>query len=153
MIESTNRIERQILLKAPRSRVWRALTEPHEFGAWFGVKLTGPSMAPGQHLSGNVTYSGYEHVLLEIWIEKVEPERRLWWSWHPAAIEPGVDYSAEPKTLVEFELTEVQGGTLFKVVESGFDGIPLARRAKVFGMNTRGWEAQMVNIEKHVDQA
>jgi uncharacterized protein YndB with AHSA1/START domain len=152
MNESTNRIEKQILLKAPRSKVWRALTEPQEFGAWFGVHLTGPSMAAGQHLSGNVTYTGYEHVVLEIWIEKIEPERYLSWRWHPAAIEPGVDYSAEPKTLVEFDLLEVQGGTLFKVAESGFDGIPLARRAKVFGMNTRGWEEQMMNIGKHVDK-
>jgi uncharacterized protein YndB with AHSA1/START domain len=150
MTETTNRIEKQILLKAPRSRVWRALATPQEFGAWFGVKMTGPMMAAGQKLSGNITYKGWEHLVMDIWIEKVEPERHLSWRWHPAAIEAGVDYSNEPTTLVEFYLEEAQGGTLFKVVESGFDQLPLARRAKVFGMNTRGWEAQMVNIEKYV---
>jgi uncharacterized protein YndB with AHSA1/START domain len=150
MNESINRIEKQILLKAPRSRVWRALANPAEFGAWFGVKMTGPIMAAGHHLSGNITYQGYEHLVMEIWIERVEPERYLSWRWHPAAIEAGVDYSAEPTSLVEFELEEVEGGTLFKVAESGFDRLPSARRAKVFGMNTRGWEEQMVNIEKYV---
>jgi uncharacterized protein YndB with AHSA1/START domain len=150
MNEFINRIEKQILLKAPRSRVWRALANPAEFGAWFGVKMTGPTMAAGHRLSGNITYQGYEHLVMEIWIERVEPERYLSWRWHPAAIEAGVDYSAEPTSLVEFELEEVEGGTLFKVVESGFDRLPPARRAKVFGMNTRGWEEQMVNIEKYV---
>jgi uncharacterized protein YndB with AHSA1/START domain len=150
MNESTNRIEKQILLKAPRSRVWRALANPQEFGDWFGVKMSGPMMAAGQHLSGNITYKGYEHLVMEIWIEKVEPEGHLSWRWHPAAIEAGVDYSAEATTLVEFDLQEVEGGTLFKVVETGFDQLPPARRAKVLGMNTRGWEEQMVNIEKYV---
>jgi uncharacterized protein YndB with AHSA1/START domain len=150
MTQSTNRIEKQILLKAPRSRVWRALANPQEFGEWFGVKMTGPTMAAGQHLSGNITYKGWEHLVMEIWIEKVEPERYLSWRWHPAAIEAGVDYSREPTTLVEFDLEEVEDGTLFKVVESGFDQLPPARRAKVLDMNTRGWETQMVNIEKYV---
>lgn len=150
MNQSTNQIEKQIVLKAPRSRVWRALVDPVEFGAWFGVAMTGPLMAAGQHLSGNITYPGYEHLVMEIWIDKVEPERHLAWRWHPAAIEAGVDYSAEPTTLVEFFLEEAPGGTLFRVVETGFDQLSLARRAKVFGMNTRGWETQMVSIEKYV---
>jgi uncharacterized protein YndB with AHSA1/START domain len=150
MNESTNRIEKHILLKAPRSRVWRALITPQEFGSWFGVKMTGPPMAPGQHLSGNITYEGWEHLVMDIWIDKVEPETHLSWRWHPAAVEAGVDYSAEPTTLVEFFLEEVVGGTSFKVIETGFDHLPSTRRAKVFGMNSRGWEQQMVNIEKHV---
>jgi uncharacterized protein YndB with AHSA1/START domain len=150
MTESTNRIERQIVLKALRARVWRALVDPKQFGAWFGVKMTGPLMAAGQHLSGNITYPGFGHLVMEIWIEKVEPERHLSWRWHPAAIEASVDYSAEPTTLVEFFLEETTGGTLFRVVETGFDQLPLARRAKVFGMNTRGWETQTVSIEKYV---
>jgi uncharacterized protein YndB with AHSA1/START domain len=150
MNTSTNRIEKQVVLKAPRARVWRALVDPQEFGAWFGVKMTGPPMAAGQHLSGNITYPGYEHLVMEIWIEKVEPERHLSWRWHPAAIQANVDYAAEPTTLVEFFLEETTDGTLFRVVETGFDQIPLARRAAAFGMNGRGWETQMLNIEKYV---
>jgi uncharacterized protein YndB with AHSA1/START domain len=150
MNESTNRVEKQIILQAPLARVWRALIDPREFGVWFGVRMTGPLMAAGQHLSGNITYPGFEHLVMQIWIEKVEPERHLSWRWHPAAIEAGLDYSAEPTTLVEFFLEETAGGTLFRVVESGFDQLPVARRAKVLGMNTRGWEDQMLNIEKHV---
>jgi uncharacterized protein YndB with AHSA1/START domain len=150
MSESTNRIEKQIVLKAPRAKVWRALIDPQAFGEWFGVKMSGPPMAVGQHLSGNITYPGWEHLVMEIWIETVEPETHLSWRWHPAAIEPNVDYSTEPTTLVEFELQEVEGGTLFKVIESGFDALPLARRAKVLGMNARGWEEQMLNIDKYV---
>lgn len=150
MSHSTNRIEKQILLKAPRPRVWQALVNPAEFGKWFGVEMTGPPMAAGQHLSGNITYKGYEHLVMEIWIEKVDPENYLSWRWHPAAIEAGVDYSSEPTTLVEFELLETRGGTIFKVVETGFDHLSLTRRAKVLGMNTRGWETQMASIEKYV---
>jgi uncharacterized protein YndB with AHSA1/START domain len=150
MLESTNRIEKQIVLKALRAKVWRALINPQAFGEWFGVKMSGPPMAAGQHLSGNITYPGFEHLVMEIWIESVEPEKHLSWRWHPAAIEPGVDYSTEPTTLVEFELQETEGGTLLKVVESGFDALPLARRAKALGMNSRGWQEQMLNIDKYV---
>jgi uncharacterized protein YndB with AHSA1/START domain len=150
MTDSTNRVEKQIVLKAPRAKVWRALVNPQAFGEWFGVKMSGPPMEAGQHLSGNITYPGWEHLVMEIWIESVEPEKHLSWRWHPAAIEPNVDYSAEPTTLVEFELQEVEGGTLLKVVESGFDALPLARRSKALGMNARGWQEQMLNIDKYV---
>jgi uncharacterized protein YndB with AHSA1/START domain len=150
MSEATNRVEKQIVLRAPRAKVWRALVDPQAFGEWFGVKMSGPPMAAGQHLSGNITYPGFEHLVMEIWIESVEAEQHLSWRWHPAAIEPNVDYSAEPTTLVEFELQEVEGGTLLKVVESGFDALPFARRAKALGMNARGWQEQMLNIDKYV---
>jgi uncharacterized protein YndB with AHSA1/START domain len=150
MPETTNRIEKQIVLKAPRAKVWRALINPQAFGEWFGVKMSGPPMAPGQHLSGNITYPGWEHLVMEIWIESVEAEKHLSWRWHPAAIEPNVDYSTEPTTLVVFELQDVEGGTLLKVIESGFDALPLARRAKALGMNASGWQEQMLNIDKYV---
>ena len=150
MPESTNCVEKQIVLKAPRAKVWRALVNPQAFGEWFGVKMSGPPMAAGQHLSGNITYPGWEHLVMEIWIESVVAEKHLSWRWHPAAIEPNVDYSAEPTTLVEFELQEVEGGTLLKVVESGFDALPLARRAKALGMNASGWQEQMLNIDMYV---
>jgi uncharacterized protein YndB with AHSA1/START domain len=150
MNTSTDRIERKILLKAPRSRVWRALSNAKEFGDWFGVDFTGETFAEGKLVKGRVTYPGYEHLLMEIIIERLVPERLLSWRWHPAAIDPAADYSQEPMTLVVFELMEGQGGTVLSVVESGFDKIPLARRSEVFRMNSSGWDEQMTNIEKHV---
>jgi uncharacterized protein YndB with AHSA1/START domain len=150
MNTSTDRIERTILLKAPRSRVWRALSNAAEFGAWFGVDFKGKAFAAGKPVRGKVTYPGYEHIEMEVQIERMEPERLLSWRWHPAAIDPAVDYSDEPTTLVEFELSEGEGGTVLTVVESGLDKIPLARRATVFRLNSSGWDEQMRNIEKHV---
>ena len=150
MNASTDRIERKILLKAPRSRVWRALSNAEEFGAWFGVDFKGKAFAAGQPVKGQITYPGYEHLVMEVFIERIVPERLLSWRWHPAAIDPAVDYSPEPTTLVVFELQDVEGGVELSVVESGFDKIPAARRATAFRMNTSGWDEQLVNIEKHV---
>jgi uncharacterized protein YndB with AHSA1/START domain len=149
---STDRIERQILLRAPRGRVWRALTNSAEFGAWFGVKVEG-TFAPGAHVRGAITHPGYEHVVFDITIDRMEPERLFSWRWHPHAVEPGVDYSAEPTTLVVFELADAPGGTMLTVAESGFDQVPLARRAQAYRMNGEGWTFQMQAIEKHVAPA
>jgi len=150
MNTTTDRIERKILLKAPRQRVWQALHNIEEFGNWFGVKLHGKTFEAGQRVHGNITYPGYEHLSFEVWVERVEPPRLLSWRWHPAAIEPEVDYSSEPTTLVVFELQEVDGATLVSVVESGFDAIPAGRRLDAFRMNGDGWTEQMKNIEQHV---
>lgn len=150
MNPSTDRIEREILLKAPRSRVWRALSNAEEFGRWFGAALKGKTFAAGQRVQGPITYPGYEHLVFDVTIERVEPERLLSFRWRPAAVDPSVDYSKEPTTLVVFELKEVEGGTLLSLVESGFDGIPPARRLEAFRMNSGGWDIQMKNIEKHV---
>jgi uncharacterized protein YndB with AHSA1/START domain len=150
MNASTDRIERKILLKAPRSRVWRALSNAEEFGGWFGVSLKGQVFATGQRARGQITHPGYEHLVFDVLVERIEPERLLALRWHPAAIDPAVDYSKEPTTLVEFELTEVEGGTLLRLVESGFDQIPPERRLEAFRMNSGGWDEQMKNIEKHV---
>jgi uncharacterized protein YndB with AHSA1/START domain len=150
MDASTDRIERKILLKASRSRVWRALSDAEEFGNWFGVDFKGKTFVVGRRVQGKVTYPGYEHVLFEVLIERMDSGRLLSWRWHPAAIEPSVDYSQEPTTLVVFELEEVDGGTLLSVVESGLDKIPPARRLTVFRLNTKGWDEQMKNIEKHI---
>ena len=148
----TDRIEKRILLRAPRARVWRALTDVAEFAEWFGFALAGP-FAPGAHLKGKITSPpGYEHLTFELFVERMEPERLFSWRWHPAAIEAGADYSAEPTTLVVFELEEVPGGTMLTVVESGFDRIPLARRAEAFRLNDQGWAQQLQNIERHVAQ-
>lgn len=147
----TDRIEKRILLRAPRTRVWQALANADAFGEWFGVKLTG-SFAPGARLQGRVTHKGYEHVPFEITIERMEPERLFSWRWHPHAIDPKIDYSSEPTTLVVFELHDVPEGTILTVVESGFDGIPLERRAEAYRGNEGGWAAQMTAISDYVHQ-
>jgi uncharacterized protein YndB with AHSA1/START domain len=148
----TDRIEKTILLRAPRARVWRAITDAEEFGAWFRVRLHG-TFEPGARLRGQVTYPGYEHLTFEIHVERMEPERLVSWRWHPAAVEVGVDYSSEPTTLVLFELEEALGGTRLTIVESGFDALPLSRRAQAFRMNDEGWAEQMKNVERHVGTA
>jgi uncharacterized protein YndB with AHSA1/START domain len=150
MNTSTDRIERKVLIKAPRTRVWRALSDAGEFGDWFGVNFKGKTFVAGKHVQGKITYPGYEHLTMDVLIERIVPEQLLSWRWHPAAIDPKVDYSQEPTTLVEFELRDVEGDTMLKVVESGLDKIPLARRADVFRMNSSGWDEQMENIKKHV---
>jgi uncharacterized protein YndB with AHSA1/START domain len=146
---STDRIEKQVHLSAPRAPVWRALTDTGEFGQWFGVKLSG-AVAPGAKLRGPITSPRYEHITFEATVETVEPEERFSFRWHPYAIEPGVDYSSEPMTLVVFTLEEVEGGTLLTVVESGFDKILASRQAKAFEMNSKGWAMQMENIKRHL---
>jgi uncharacterized protein YndB with AHSA1/START domain len=150
MTSSTDRIEREILLKAPRSRVWRALSNAEEFGNWFGMDLKGKTFEAGKAVQARITYPGYEHLVCEMVIERIEPERLLSWRWHPGAIDPAIDYSGENRTLVVFELEEVDSGTLVRLVETGFDDLPPARRLDAFRLNSGGWEAQMKNIEKHV---
>jgi uncharacterized protein YndB with AHSA1/START domain len=145
----TDRIEKTITLRAPRSRVWRALSRAEEFGAWFGMALEG-TIAPGARLVGRFTTPGHEHLTVEITIERVDPEQLISYRWHPYAFEPGVDYASEPTTLVEFHLAEVAGGTRVTVVESGFDRIPLARRALAFRMNERGWAEQTAHLADYV---
>ena len=144
---STDRIEKRVTLAAPRERVWRALTDVRQFNAWFGVALEAP-FAPGAEVSGRLTFRNYEHVRMSIWIEAMEPERLFSFRWHPYAIEPGVDYSAEPTTLISFALEDAPGGTQLTIVESGFDAIPESRRARAFAMNSKGWDGQAENIRK-----
>lgn len=146
---NTDRIEKKILLHAARARVFRAISDAEEFGRWFRVKLDGP-FAAGATIRGNITYPGYEHLKVEMLVEKIEPERHFSYRWHPYAVKPEVDYSVEPTTLVEFTLAEASGGTLLTVVESGFDRLPPARRAEAFRMNEGGWQQQLGNIERHV---
>jgi uncharacterized protein YndB with AHSA1/START domain len=150
MNTATDRIERKILLRAPLARVWRALSDAKEFGDWFGVDFKGKAFVAGKPLKGQITYPGYEHIVMEVFVERVVPQRLLSWRWHPAAIDPAVDYLQEPTTLVVFELEEGEGGIWLSVIESGFDKIPAARRATAFRMNSSGWDEQMKNIEKHV---
>lgn len=146
---STDRIEKRVVLRAPRSRVWRAISTAEEFGTWFRMNLEG-AFAEGATIRARITIPGYEHVTLEMLVERIEPERYFSYRWHPYAIDPAVDYSAEPTTLVEFTLEETEGGTALTIVESGFDRIPLARRSEAFRMNDQGWAGQIKNLERYV---
>ncbi|AXA52812.1 SRPBCC family protein [Pseudomonas thivervalensis] len=152
-MHSSDRIERKILLKAPRSQVWRALANAEAFGQWFGVALEGKRFVAGERTQGQITYPGYEHLIWDVAVERVEPERVFSFRWHPYAVEPQVDYSQESETRVLFELEDMDGGTLLKVVESGFNNIPEARRLKAFRMDSRGWDEQMANIENFLSKA
>jgi uncharacterized protein YndB with AHSA1/START domain len=136
------------LLKVPRSKVWRVVANAEAFGQWFGVSLEGKRFVAGEWTQGQITYPGYEHLLWNVLVERVEPERVFSFRWHPYAVEPEVDYSQEPTTLVKFELEDMDDGTLLKVTESGFDHIPQSRRLKAFRMDSRGWDEQMNNIEE-----
>lgn len=151
-----DRIEKQIELKAPVSRVWRALTDFREFGEWFRVRLDGP-FVEGHVSRGHMTYPGYEHVKWEAVVQRIEPERLFSFTWpHPESFKPGEysgDYSNEPRTLVEFRLEETTKGTLLTLTESGFDLLPGDIRLEAFRRNDGGWTEQMKNIENYVTKA
>jgi len=156
---STDRIEKKVLLHAPVKRVWSALSDSTEFGTWFGMKFKGP-FTPGALMRGVIVptkvnedvakaQQEYEGMPVEITIEKMEPERLFSFRWHPYAIEKGVDYSAEPTTLIEFVLEEMKDGVLLTVTESGFDQIPLTRRVKAFTANEQGWGMVVKLLEEY----
>jgi uncharacterized protein YndB with AHSA1/START domain len=151
-----DRIEKQVELKAPVSRVWRALTDYREFGQWFRVELDGP-FVPGQVSRGHITYPGYEHVKWEAVVQKMEPERLFSFTWpHVKSVAPGEysgDYSNAPTTLVEFRLEKTKSGTLLRVTESGFDQLPGDFRLEAFRRNEGGWAEQLKNIEGYVAKA
>jgi uncharacterized protein YndB with AHSA1/START domain len=149
---STDRIEKSVVLQAPRTRVWRALTSSAEFGSWFGATFT-ETFAEGVVLRAQVTNPGYEHLTMEIRIVSMEPERYFAFRWHPDAVDLTKDYAHEPTTLVEFTLEDAPGGTKLTIVESGFDAIPPGRRDEAFRSNDQGWTEQMQNIATHVTGA
>lgn len=147
---STDRIEKRIELKAPIARVWSALADHQQFGAWFRVKLEG-TFVPGKVVRGQITYPGYEHLKMEMEVVEMVPERLFSFRWHPDAVNANVDYSKEPRTLVEFRLEPIASGTLLRLTESGFDQFPVGpRRDEAFRRNEGGWTEQMKNIERHV---
>jgi uncharacterized protein YndB with AHSA1/START domain len=149
MTNVTDRIEKDIILRAPRARVWQALSDSRKFAEWFGLTLDG-AFTPGASLHGKIRYPEYAHVKWTVVIDRVEPESLFSFRWHPFAVDTKVDYSAEPMTLVEFRLDVVPEGTRLRVVESGFDGVPVARRAQAFEMNEHGWADQLENIRRYV---
>ena len=156
----SDKIEKCVVLRAPLARVWRAVTDAGEFGAWFGVAFDGPfvagTIARAKIVSNScgaedaAARNPHEGKRFEILVESIEPMRRITFRWHPFAIEPGVDYSHEPTTLIVFELEEGDAGTKLSICESGFDAIPLERRAKAFGANERGWTAQTANLTNYL---
>jgi uncharacterized protein YndB with AHSA1/START domain len=143
-----SKIEKRILLRAPRDRVWRALTNVEEFSKWFGVEAVGV-FEPGARLEMSATHQGRKMEFYVV-VQHMEPGRLFSWRWHPGVPRTAVDYSIEPTTLVEFRLEDADGGTLLTVIESGFDEISLARRAGVFGENEKGWESQLKAVERYV---
>jgi uncharacterized protein YndB with AHSA1/START domain len=148
---TTDKIEKEILLRAPRSRVWRAITDSKEFGTWFQIRFTEP-FRPGATVRGQITYPGKEYLTGDFVIETMEPESLFVYRWHPFAVDPNHDYSNEPMTRVEFRLEDAEGGTRLRLTESGFDALPIARRAEALKKNDGGWTAQMTAIERYLDQ-
>ena len=148
---STDSIERTVVIDAPRERVWRALSNAEEFGAWFGANLKGQTFAPGKRARGNLTFAGYEHVFFDVMVERMEPQDLLSYRWHPYNRDPAVDYEKEAPTLVTFTLKDAPGkGTVLTVLETGFDNIPPGRRLEAFRMNSAGWKSQMDKLVRHV---
>lgn len=147
----TDRIERNILINAPRERVWRALTNAEEFGTWFGANLKGQAFAAGKRTRGQITICGHEDAMFDVVVERIQPQDVFAFHWHPYAVDPAVDYTTEQPTLVTFTLKDApDNGTHLTVVESGFDNVPPHRRMEAFRMNSRGWEGQINNIVRYV---
>lgn len=160
MATNTDRIDKRVLLRAPRERVWRAISDSGQFGSWFGVEFNGPFVV-GARMAGRIvpttvdaeiarSQKPYEGKPFQIYVERIEPQRLFCFRWHPYAVDPAVDYSREPTTLVVFELEESPGGTMLTITESGFDQVPVDRRAKAFASNEQGWTAQAMLIEKYL---
>jgi uncharacterized protein YndB with AHSA1/START domain len=147
-MSTTDKIHKQVALRATPARVWRALSSAREFSTWFGAQIR-DEFVPGATVRGTVSYQGKELEMV-LQIERMEPDRLLAFRWHPYAVDTSVDYSNEPMTLVEIALSPTSDGTQVTVTESGFDAIPPARRAKAFEMNSGGWTAQLDNIARHV---
>ena len=147
-----NQMEKRVEIAAPIARVWKALTDFRQFGEWFRVTLDGP-FVEGEAVSGQLTFPGYEHIRMELFIKTIRPTSYFSYAWHPYAVDPNADYSEETPTLVEFRLQEIVNGTLLVVTESGFDKLPNARYADAFRMNNRGWEQQLESIAAYVGKA
>lgn len=147
----TDRIERNILIDAPRERVWHALTNAEEFGTWFGANLKGQTFSIGKRTRGQITICGHEDAAFDVMVEHIQPQEVFAFRWHPYAVDPAVDYTTEQPTLVTFTLKDAPGnGTHLTVVESGFDNLPPHRRMEAFRMNNPGWDAQLNNIVRYV---
>lgn len=161
MTDTTDRFEKQAVLNAPRERVWQAISQPEQFGYWFGVELEGP-FEPGKRVSSTIvptrvdpeiakSQEPYRGVAFDFDVQSVEPEKLLSFRWHPGAVDPNIDYSKEPTTLVEFKLEDASGGTRLTIAESGFDQLPASRRAEAYAENAGGWQEQLKLIAKYLE--
>jgi uncharacterized protein YndB with AHSA1/START domain len=157
---STDRIEKKIVLRAPQERVWRAISDAEQFGYWFGVAFDG-AFTEGARLTGKIAptkvdpevaklQQPYAGTAFEFIVERIEPMRRIAFRWHPFALDPGIDFSQEPTTLIVFELEPIDGGIVLTISETGFERIPPERRAKAFTANDQGWEAQTQLLQKYL---
>jgi uncharacterized protein YndB with AHSA1/START domain len=160
MTTDTDRIQKNIVLRASRERVWGAISDAQQFGTWFGVEFDGDFVA-GTSLQGKIVptkvdteiakaQEPYAGTAFQIFVERVEPMRVFAFRWHPYAVEPGQDVEKEPTTLVTFVLEDAPDGISLTITESGFDQIPLKRRAKAFTENEQGWTAQTQLIRKYL---
>jgi uncharacterized protein YndB with AHSA1/START domain len=147
-----DRVEKTIELRAPRSRVWRAISNGKELGAWFGLgmplELVG-DFVPGAQISGTWIIDGREVKEPFCTIEHVEPERALVFRWVPYEVPPGEDHAKHPTTRIEFRLEDIANGTRLTVVESGFSRLPADKQYKR-RENGDGWALQLHAIAQHV---
>ena len=146
-MDQLSKIEKQIVIRAPLSRVWNALTTPSEFGAWFRATVSVSHFRSGERADLVSTYPGHEGTAFSIDVVEVAPEHRFVWQWNS-----GDPSDKDSYTTVMFELQEVENGTLVKVTESGFERVTLSRRAKAFESNSQGWEIQTKNLRDYVEQ-
>ncbi|MCV7257306.1 SRPBCC family protein [Mycobacterium shimoidei] len=155
---NTDRIEKQVLLRAPLDRVWRAISDSDQFGQWFGARFDGPFVA-GTSVTATITPTTVDDEVAKLqephagttstWqIVAVEPRTKLAYRWHPCAGEPDADH--EPTTLVEFTLAETSDGVLLTIVESGFDALAEPRRSSAFEANSGGWGHQVELVRKYL---
>ena len=153
-MSSLNRIQRTTFIRAPRSRVWRALTDIGEFCRWFSAETDDAAFRPGAHIKFRSTYPGpYYKMEFSVDIDEIVPEQSFSWRWHPGAKVAGEDLSGEPMTLVTFTLEDADGGTRVTVTETGFDQLFAARRARVYGDNEGGWKTQMAAFERYFSES
>ena len=172
-MSSFDNIEKQVLLRAPVSRVWQAIANANEFGRWFGVSLDGdfvagrPIMGTFNNLPSEAAIQEYQKSIglppskvmmpkssiVFCTPERIEPEHYFSFRWIPYGIDADADAHAEPTTLVEFRLEPMPEGTLLTIVESGFHRVPAHRRERAFRMNDGGWAAQSKNVRTYVEGA
>jgi uncharacterized protein YndB with AHSA1/START domain len=151
-IAELSRIDRTIEVQAPPERVWRALTNAKELSTWFQVGIEG-DIAPGQEVWMTTMHKGYEGIRFRVRFVEMTAPTRFVWQWHPGAVDPNVDYSREPQTTVTFTLEPSGSGTRLSLAETGFNEISLARRAKVFADNNRGWCEVLVWLSNYAEAA
>jgi uncharacterized protein YndB with AHSA1/START domain len=166
-----DRIEKRVTVRAPVSRVWKAIADAQEFGRWFGLELEGAFVA-GKTITGTFHEVLNEAAIVDYQkslglspskvklpdknsvfctVERIEPEHYFSFRWIPYGIDAEADPQNEPTTLVEFRLEKVAEGTLLTIIESGFDRVPAHRRERAFRMNEGGWAAQAENLKKYVE--